>query len=347
MRPARPTATTAPPGGSPEPATAPRRVGMPIGLVTGVLVLAGVVALATHLAEERELARLVREAQPLWLVGALACQVLTYACAAAVWQRALAFRGVAMRVRSLLPLGLAKLFTDQAVPSAGMSGTLLVVRGLIRRGISRSAAVAAVLTGLVGFYVAYLLATLAAVAVLWVRGELGLLFLVPAAVLGVLAVGVPLVMVVLRRRGARRPPRWLLRLPGARAVIGALAEAPAGTLFAPRLLAEIGLLQLAIFALDALTLDATLRAVASPVGFPVVFASFVAASVVSTLAWVPGGLGTFEGSCVAMLHFHGVPVGTALAATLLLRGLTFWLPMVPGFVVARHEASARRPPPGR
>ncbi len=40
-------------------------------------------------------------------------------------------------LKSLIPLGLAKLFTDQAVPSAGLSGTLLVARALKRRGVSR------------------------------------------------------------------------------------------------------------------------------------------------------------------------------------------------------------------
>jgi uncharacterized membrane protein YbhN (UPF0104 family) len=309
-----------------------------------VLLLAAVVAVTTHVAEERALARLLREAQPRALLLAAALQGLTYLCAAAVWQRALAFRGAATRLRPLLPLGLAKLFTDQAVPSAGMSGTLLVVRGLERRGISRSAAVAAMLTGLVAFYLGYVLATLAAVVILWRHGELRPLILLPAAALGVLAVGVPLAIVGLRWQAVRHPPRWLERLPGARDVTAALREAPAGTLFAPRLLLETTLLQLAIFALDALTLAATLRAVGSAASFPLVFASFLVASVVSTLAWVPGGLGTFEGSCVALLHLHGVAVESALAATLLLRGLTFWLPMLPGFALARREASA--PPRG-
>ena len=75
----------------------------------------------------------------------------------------------------------------------------------------------------------------------------------------------------------------------------------------------------------------------SPVDLSAAFASFVIASVVATLAWIPGGLGTFEGTCVAMLHLHGVPIEAALAATLLLRGFTFWLPMLPGFALARRE----------
>jgi uncharacterized protein (TIRG00374 family) len=75
-----------------------------------------------------------------------------------------------------------------------------------------------------------------------------------------------------------------------------------------------------------------------------VFASFVFASVVATLAWVPGGIGTFEGTCVVLLRSHGVTLEAALAATLLLRAFTFWLPMLPGLWLARREL---RPAPGR
>jgi uncharacterized protein (TIRG00374 family) len=96
-------------------------------------------------------------------------------------------------------------------------------------------------------------------------------------------------------------------------------------------------LQLAIFVLDAITLGTMLRAIATPVDVAVVFTSFVVASMVATLAWVPGGLGTFEGTCVAMLHVHGVTIEAALAATLLARAFTFWFPMAPGIAIARRE----------
>jgi glycosyltransferase 2 family protein len=44
---------------------------------------------------------------------------------------------------------------------------------------------------------------------------------------------------------------------------------------------------------------------------------------------------------VGMLSSLGVSVEAALAATLLLRALTFWLPMLPGIWLARREL--RRP----
>jgi hypothetical protein len=50
-----------------------------------------------------------------------------------------------------------KLFMDQAVPSASISGNVLVGRALRRRGLSHRSAVATVVAGLISFYMAYAL----------------------------------------------------------------------------------------------------------------------------------------------------------------------------------------------
>jgi uncharacterized membrane protein YbhN (UPF0104 family) len=82
-----------------------------------------------------------------------------------------------------------------------------------------------------------------------------------------------------------------------------------------------------------------LRAVGQDVSFLAAFPSFVVASMVATFGLVPLGLGTFEATCVAMLRTLGVPLEAALMATLLLRGFTLWLPMLPGLLLARRELS--------
>jgi uncharacterized membrane protein YbhN (UPF0104 family) len=304
---------------------------------SGALLLLAVLLVATHVAEERELARLLRDARPGWLLVAAILQLLTYVCAAAVWQRALVYRGIAAPLAPLVPLGFAKLFTDQALPSAGMSGTVLVVRGLERRGTDRSDAVSAVVSGLVAYQLGYLVVTVSAVAIVWQRGELGILALVPATAVCLLALTFPWLVVALVHASKRGSVTWLARWPGARDVATALGATDPRRLFAPRLLLETVACQLAIFALDAVTLAVMLRAVGVAPDLSIVFASFVGASVVSTLAWVPGGLGTFEATCIALLHVHAVSIEASLAATLLLRGFTFWLPMLPGFVLARRE----------
>jgi uncharacterized membrane protein YbhN (UPF0104 family) len=331
-----------PPEGTLFPTPAPGRTAVRAGWLAGALLLLALLAVTTRLGEGRRFAALLQQARPLWLLAAVVLQAATYVCAAAVWERALHRGGAPRRLLGLVPLGLAKLFADQALPSAGMSGTVLVAGALRRRGVPRGLAVGAMLAGLVSFYVAYALAVAVALATLWWRGELHRLLVGLGAVFAALAAGVPLAIFWLRGRASRHLPAWIRRLPYAREAWSAMAEAPPGAIFGPILAVETVALQLGIFALDAATLEVMLQALATPAAADVVFASFVVASLVATLAWVPGGLGTFEATCVAMLRLHGVTLEASVAATLLLRGFTFWLPMAPGLWIAHHEMV--RPP---
>ena len=132
----------------------------------GVLALAAVVLVVTRIGELQHFVALARNATPLWLLAGLALQALTYAAAAAVWHVALRRAGVRRSFLSLLPLGLAKLFADQVVPSGGLSGVLLVMRAMARRQVPRPSVLAILLVGLISYYAAYVLAALAAVAML-------------------------------------------------------------------------------------------------------------------------------------------------------------------------------------
>jgi uncharacterized membrane protein YbhN (UPF0104 family) len=199
------------------------------------------------------------------------------------------------------------------------------------------------LVGLAAFYFAYALAVACAVAILWGLGELNRLLLALATVLGIVAAIVPALLLGLRDRLSARLPALLLRIPGVRKASDLLSELPRGALWSPRVASQTIGLQLGVFLLDSATLAVMLAASGAPTSLAVVFVSFVFASVVATLAFVPGGLGTFEGTCVVVLRSHGVPLEAALAGTLLLRGFTFWLPMLPGLWLARREL--RAPPP--
>jgi uncharacterized protein (TIRG00374 family) len=93
----------------------------------------------------------------------------------------------------------------------------------------------------------------------------------------------------------------------------------------------------AIFLLDAATLWVMLLAMGQDVSFLVAFTSFVVSSIVATLSPIPLGLGVFEASPTGMLSALGIPVEAALTSTLLLRGFTLWLPMLPGLWLARRQ----------
>ncbi|MGZ3238174.1 MAG: lysylphosphatidylglycerol synthase transmembrane domain-containing protein, partial [Burkholderiaceae bacterium] len=100
------------------------------------------------------------------------------------------------------------------------------------------------------------------------------------------------------------------------------------------------LFQLTIVLLDVSTvwiLNRSLGEVASPTG---VFKSFVASTLLRTISIVPGGLGVFEAASIVTLQRAGVSLPASLAATLLFRGLSFWLPMAPGIFFSREVKKA-------
>jgi glycosyltransferase 2 family protein len=312
------------------------------GWVFGVLALAAVILVVFHLGDLEHFMALARGAQPQWLLLALALQGLTYVCAAGVWYCALARIGQRRPLRSLVPLGIAKLFTDQVLPSGGISGTLMVIRGLARRQVPPHLAMGALLVGLVSYYAAYGLAAVAALAVLQFHHQMSPAVVGVAALFALFAVGVPVAVLNLRGLGNGPWLRRLQRIPGAAQLLKSVAAAPSGPLRNPALMAETTVLQLGVFVLDGLTLYVMLLALGQPNSPLTAFAAFVIADVVATLGPIPLGLGTFEATAVAMLAAGGLSLEAALAATLLLRGFTFWLPMLPGLWLARHELGGHK-----
>ncbi len=63
---------------------------------------------------------------------------------------------------------------------------------------------------------------------------------------------------------------------------------------------------------------------------------YLGGAVVSSVAPTPGGLGAMEAALVAGLTHVGVLDGKAVAAVLTFRLLTYWLPILPGYLSLRH-----------
>jgi undecaprenyl-diphosphatase len=85
----------------------------------------------------------------------------------------------------------------------------------------------------------------------------------------------------------------------------------------------------------ALALVAAARAFG--VGLPVttITAIYLGGSAVASVAPTPGGLGALEASLVAGLTAAGAPSGPVIAAVLVYRLVTYWLPVLPGAVAYR------------
>jgi uncharacterized protein (TIRG00374 family) len=305
--------------------------------ILGFLILSTLIFVVLQFSSIGQFVELARASHPKWVLLAGIAQILTYVCAATVWRQALRRAGHPRSLRSLFPLGVAKLYMDQAIPSGGASGTLLVVRGLTRRHVSLHLAMAAMLVGLVSYDAAYLIAVLGSAGILWLHNRADLAPVAAVAVFAAIVVTIPVAVLILKNRVDHVPTAWLQKVPGVAALLNALAKAPTDLLRDVGLLAQTVLLQLGIFLLDAATLWIAFRAVGLDVDFWIAIVSFVIASMTATIAPIPLGLGTFEAGSIGMLRLLGVPIEAAFAATILLRGFTFWLPMLPGLWLARRE----------
>lgn len=301
--------------------------------------LAAVVIVAARHGETGRFAELLESARPAWLLVAAALQLATYACAGAIWWLVLRRAGTKQPLRRLFFLSIAKVFADQAVPSGGVTGTLVLVRAIVRRGTPAPIAAAALVVNVLAFYASFLVATVASLALFRLHHRVDAVLVTMTLLLFAVALVVCSVLLLLVWGGSARLRDWLGRRRFARALLDALAEAPRDRIVDRVSLGGAFALQLATIALDGLTLFAMLRAVGDPVPAGVAIACFVFAMIAELVGIAPGGLGTFEATAVALLHLSGVPIEPALAATLLTRGLTFWLPMLPGAVLLQRELS--------
>jgi uncharacterized membrane protein YbhN (UPF0104 family) len=227
-----------------------------------------------HVGSLEQSMELARSARGAWLFAGVLVQTATYVCAAMVWRQALRRAGHPLPLHALVPLGIAKVFTDQALPSGGIGGTMLAVRGLILRRVAPEAAMAAMLASLVSRDIAYLIVVLTSLGILWQRNRANLPLLIGVAVFVVVTVASPAAVLALKRWGDRAPPIvWLEKLLGMSRIFRALSESSTDLLRSPILLAQTVGLQLAIFLLDAFTLWLIFNAIGETQALWLVFVS--------------------------------------------------------------------------
>ncbi|MGH6990437.1 MAG: lysylphosphatidylglycerol synthase transmembrane domain-containing protein [Stellaceae bacterium] len=318
------------------PATRPRlRFAV---IIANALLVVLVVGVILGLKEERRVFDLLQRINLSWIAVAIGLQVGTYFCTGGAWQVILGHFHKRVTVGAVAKLSLEKLFLDQILPTFGLGGSLAMARSLLTRGVRENEAAATILIDAVSYFGAYLVLFLGAVGLLW--GErlfspvIRYLALSFSAIL-LCAIGV--VVFLIARANSGLMPAWTRRFGFTRELAEALKEAPAKMMKARGAWAWAFLLETGVFALDIATFWVIFRALGAPITANEALVSFMLAAAVSTLSIIPGGLGFFEGGAIATLNVFGITVGTAAAGVVLLRGFTYWLPMLPGYLIFRAE----------
>ena len=107
--------------------------------------------------------------------------------------------------------------------------------------------------------------------------------------------------------------------------------------------ALVVLLAVANWLLDCLCLAAAISAVGAPVPWQGLLLAFLTAAGATTLAITPGGLGTVEFALTAALVAAGLDAPHALAAALVYRVASLWLPVICGWLMYIRLGSRTTP----
>lgn len=312
------------------------------------LILLGALAvfIASHRTEAEQFTLIVIHAKPEWLILAVFLQVCTYVCAAGGWNAVIRAAGHRVSLRALARFAVEKLSMDQLLPLGGISGNVAVFRAMRRLGLPHRLAVEALLVDIFAHYLAYALTALAAMAILWTRHAVTPVVVTLFALFTAFLLVVPTALLWMIRHGGRGLPRVLIRLQPVAGAQRAVHDLSRVRLVSVRLLCTAAAFGCAVFLLDAVTLWSVMHLTGSPVDPASAFVALVVASVAGTISFLPGGIGGFEAGCVFTLHLLGAPVEAALTGTLLLRGLSLWIPLLPGLCMVRRDLATSPPARG-
>lgn len=313
-----------------------RRRIVPI-VIVGVVALIGVIFVSINVGEIGAFAVQAARAKPIWLLGAALSQLATYACLAWVWGRVLARVSIPLPFLSLYTLSVAKLFADQAVPPNGISGAVFFLHALTRRGIPDKLAFAVFAFNTAAFFVAFLTATMIGFAALASADDTPPALAASVAAFAAIILSILFIAFVVFVARPSNPPSWAKRLPKydeAREWV----QTAITYINADRLLfLEASGLQFAIRLIDGVTVMLVFASIGSSAPYAACFFAVIIASVTASIGPVPMGLGTFEAGMVTALKLFGAPIEDALTVTLIFRGLTLWLPLLPGFYIVQRE----------
>ena len=301
----------------------------------GAAACAAVVLVVTHSAEEQHFLQLAKKIKPAWLGVALLLQAATYVVQGLTW-RLTARKESALTMGKACQLSLAMLFVDQALPTAGVSGITLATGALSRLGIPRPAVASAVVVYMAIYYFAYAFCMSLAAGITMFHGYLPGWVTAAMLLFVLVRLGMGWFLIRLSGGGMKGLSDKLCRVKKLAQVLDFFKEADRESFRNFGLLGRVFLLHSATFFLDASTLWVAILALGGAPPLGGLFASFMVSTFFRTVGIAPGGLGTFEAASVISLKSIHLPLRVGLSATLLFRGLSFWLPMIPGLICSQR-----------
>ncbi len=330
-------------------------------IIIAVILFLAVIFIISHFAEFKNILVTLRRGS-IWLIlVALLGQLAWYVAVAGGLKTIYALLGMPVQHMRLLRLAIAGDFMNIIFPSVGLSGVSVFITDAKVRGQSPArAAVAGALYTLFDYF-AFLAILLAGILVLIKRHDLNWGEIVASTYLVLVA----LVLSILLYLGMRSASAlgnalgWLVRL--ANRVISrfsrrSLISEASARAFALDAAEGIHILRRQpkqmlwplLFALTnklLLVSILTLSFLAFQVPFSVgtIIASFSTSYLFMMISPTPAGVGVFEGALTLSLSSLNVSLADAAVITLTYRAVTFWFPLLLGFLVVRGVGQPQKP----
>jgi uncharacterized protein (TIRG00374 family) len=291
-------------------------------IISGLILLLVLVFLMTKASSFRDSIRILMQTPADILLLAFGLQAATYGAAAVSYVALAAVASV--RLKATIVVGLATGLTNRLLP-AGFGNAGLYVIYLKRSGFRFSQATAIVtannLLGAIGNFILLVAALLTAPEL---REPIKLPSLPVWYIIGgVLALAVVTGIIAFRGSWRAKAQKFL------RDMLKSLRAA-----LKPSRRTAISLSSnMTLTALNGLILALSVSAAGGQMYWPLAIAVLSMGAVLGAAVPTPGGLGGVEAGIFAGLVACGVPAASALAATIIYRGLTYWLPIIPGLIV--------------
>jgi phosphatidylglycerol lysyltransferase len=323
-------------------------------ILLGILAIIFIWVIVSHFTEVKKLVETLAKGQWQWVLAAAALQVIYYLIFAATYQSAFYVLGIRRKVLELVPVTLGALFVNVVTPTASTAGAALFVDDAARHGHSPARAATATLLQLVADFTSFLLILATGMAVLFFYHDLKMYEIVGAIILLLLTAALVSVLLISGRRPTLvlRLLRWtqafinriggwfrhpnLLNADWAYTNAAELTDASQAVIAHPIRLVRLLLVMLATYAVDLLSLYVLFHAFGQSISFGPLVAGFAIGVLFWIISPIPQGIGLVEGIMALTYTSLGVPVETATIVSLAFRGLTFWLPLVLGFVLIRR-----------
>ncbi|MGB8253233.1 MAG: flippase-like domain-containing protein [Anaerolineaceae bacterium] len=319
-----------------------------------ILVLIFVYVLVSRFTQVKELINTLEQGKWIWVLVAALLQYLFFILYSGIYHTAFSVVGVKSSLKELIPVMFGSVFMNVATPLAGSGGSVLFIDDARRRNESVPRATTAVVLVYLSFLVSFQLLMIPGFIYLAARSQLYAYQIITGSIMYHYII----VIVVLLNLAVRKPNLLLGILGWVRSLvnwIGRIIRKPqlikkdwilkistefidAALAFAsrPRQVAMTFIVAFLTHLVNMLSLFAIYMAFYKTVSVGVLVATYAITFLFLVVSVTPQGIGIVEGVMVLVITSLGIPKDVTTVVTLAFRGISFWLPLIIGFILLRQ-----------